>query len=705
MIVYRYGAAPPVENAARVDELLFLAHRYRNLLVEVDLARRGAARAEVDVEADVAAQLRIEAAAVAHLPACRTREVCDAVAVEDRCAPCQDRHLAHVPVAAARFAVWQGVKAERADLHPAGAADAAVTAARDQRDAGAPAKTLAKARKNAHAVLVRQRAARSTATFVQRLLVVLDNIEDRAKEFGKVARSRSGLSGSWGTYLLAEQARDAARESGKEPHFRRWDGTGRVAVQLQKGLSVTKVLEGADTRLRLAPLPDGPGSTRTGGKQEGSRRSGQRYSLMMRVGSDGRAPVWAVVPFTLHRPLPKDGVIKWAVLRRDRVGPDFRWSVQFTVVEGVMRADPEVVADRTGTVGLDIGWRARSGGLRLGYWQDDRGRHGEIALPKEVLDDLEHIRSIGAARDRLFNDFQDRLAGWTRDTSTALPSWLAREAATLPQWKSADRLTRLAWRWRNSRFPGDEAIFGPHADCPRDKNCALDCIAHVECWRYKDRHLHRWEAHGMSKILARRDEIYRCVAAEKFARCYRTVKIERFKLPGVHGRAGLDADATDGEKVRADRASSRRHMAAPGTFRLALINACHQRGTVVVEIAAAYTTQDCADCGFRNDFGAAAATSIDLRCGGCGVTWDQDRNAARNLLARHAASSPVAPGNSKALAGGKSARQQRFSQRQDRGGVTNGGADGGRSQEETEVGEIAGRGEGAVENLAQEDGT
>jgi len=65
-------------------------------------------------------------------------------------------------------------------------------------------------------------------------------------------RAASGLSGSWGSYLLVEAAVDSAKQHPEEPRFRRWDGTGRVGVQLQGGLSVDDVLAGIDTRLRGA---------------------------------------------------------------------------------------------------------------------------------------------------------------------------------------------------------------------------------------------------------------------------------------------------------------------------------------------------------------------------------------------------------------------------------------------------------------------
>ena len=106
-------------------------------------------------------------------------------------------------------------------------------------------------------------------------------------------------------------------------------------------------------------------------------------------------------------------------------------------------------------------------------------------------------------------------------------------------------------------------------------------------------------------------------------------------------------------------------------------------------------------CGARNDFGPDAAASVDLRCAGCGEVLDQDRNAARNLLAGYAARGPVPPSDGASLAGGKSVRQQRFSRRRARGNDGPAGETSGCSHEEAQNGEPAGDLVGRVEISAQ----
>jgi hypothetical protein len=347
----------------------------------------------------------------------------------------------------------------------------------------------------------------------------------------------------------------------------------------------------------------------------------------------------------------------WAVMRAERIGPvatspegvprlaDLRWSLLLTVdcAEGASARDQQVNEDREGVVAVDLGWRMRADGCRVGYWVDDSGHHEELVLPENVLTDLEHARSIGAIRRRNANEMQTALVEWRAAHVGVLPEppeWFVRATATLASWKSANRLTALAWRWRDHRFDGDEEMW----------------VA-VEAWRRQDRHLAQWEANETDKVLARRNEQYKRWAAI-FARNYRHVVIEKFNLPEVAGRRGLKAKATDGEKVFADNASSRRHMTAPGIFRLAIVNACRSRSTEVHERPAAFTTLDCWKCGFREDWDTAP--TIDHRCGSCGATWDQDYSAAVNLRNGYVASDRVVKPAPRSLARRMSARQQRF---------------------------------------------
>jgi hypothetical protein len=55
MKVYQYGLRPATENAAVVAEQMWLAHRYRNTLVEIERGRRAAVRRLCEASDELAA--------------------------------------------------------------------------------------------------------------------------------------------------------------------------------------------------------------------------------------------------------------------------------------------------------------------------------------------------------------------------------------------------------------------------------------------------------------------------------------------------------------------------------------------------------------------------------------------------------------------------------------------------------------------------
>ena len=233
--VYQYGLLQPTTGQDLVWTQLRSAHRYYNRLIEIERERRAAYRAFrsahglADLEAEYAsAQAEIE----------RARDAVSAQRGRDRSRK-TDPALRAVVVAA-------------------------VAAAREI------------------AALLRVRSAEMARDPV--LLVESDRINDEARARVKVARAECGVY--WGTYLLVEAAVDAAVKSKTDPAFRRWDGRGRLGVQIQGGMPAGELF-GDDTRAQIAPTAD----------HRAGRRAGTRRMLRLRVGSTpDRQPIWAEWP-------------------------------------------------------------------------------------------------------------------------------------------------------------------------------------------------------------------------------------------------------------------------------------------------------------------------------------------------------------------------------------------------------------------------
>jgi transposase len=105
------------------------------------------------------------------------------------------------------------------------------------------------------------------------------------------------------------------------------------------------------------------------------------------------------------------------------------------------------------------------------------------------------------------------------------------------------------------------------------------------------------------------------------SRRYHTAHIEDCNWKDISRHLPAEEDTDD------TAARLYRHVAAPGT----LAQMIEQRFAATLRVNPAYTTMVCHQCGSREEFDAAR--HLRHQCQSCGAAWDQDFNAARNLLA------------------------------------------------------------------------
>lgn len=251
--VFKYGCLAPIQGAKTVDEQMFLAHRYRNALTQIELERRQECRRLVG---DMMPEL------------------------EKAVADLSER------LHGGREAISKGRKKGATPAPP---------------ETVEEVKALYGELKKARAKLKEEK----TRVYADpNIKAQLAEIDGRAHESAKKARKDSGLY--WGTYLAVEQGCDKARKSKMDPRFERFDGSGHLAVQIQKGLPSEAVF-GDDNRVRVDPVdPDAWNSP-----VRGVRRNLSKTKLWLRVASEGNDPVWAVLPMIMHRPLPANSRVKW----------------------------------------------------------------------------------------------------------------------------------------------------------------------------------------------------------------------------------------------------------------------------------------------------------------------------------------------------------------------------------------------------------
>jgi transposase len=140
-------------------------------------------------------------------------------------------------------------------------------------------------------------------------------------------------------------------------------------------------------------------------------------------------------------------------------------------------------------------------------------------------------------------------------------------------------------------------------------------------WRKKHIHLWTWAVNLRDQLTRRRLEHYRRFAADLVER-YGTVYLERFDLRRVSRKAAPEVeDIPITGKYRA--------IAAPGILRMVIENACRRTGVAVRRIRPRHSTRTCSACGRLEQWNVAKELVHTCRCG---ATWDQDYNAAIQIL-------------------------------------------------------------------------
>lgn len=250
--------------------------------------------------------------------------------------------------------------------------------------------------------------------------------------------------------------------------------------------------------------------------------------------------------------------------------------------------------------GIDLGWRLLAdGGLRVGYICDNAGRSEPIHLPARIVGEFHHSDDIASIRDTHFDAMRMRVAAWVVEQKE-LPEWVAERTESLALWKSKGRLAQLLAHWSSNRFVGDEEI---HMQLSR--------------WMERDVHLWQYERGCKKKATRQRRSFYRQFAAE-ISRQYHSVAIEKIDW------TQLSRDPTPESNETVNRIASRnRTIAAVGELSGFL------KAVGVPEAPAENTTRQCHLCDHINNWDQQILVHT---CGGCGATWDQDENAAMNLL-------------------------------------------------------------------------
>lgn len=507
--VYRYGLLPPTVHPEKVSEQLSLAHAYQNKLVELERARR-TARDEILAKQPALAEI--------------------------------DRRLAELQAALALHS--ETIGNERSEARDKRAGD--TTAVKNVRE---EMRVLWKKRKE------ELKTALALPHIVDALAVI------QADFRLKIKAERAVCGVFWGTYTQIERAAEQASGSPTPPRFQRWTGDGSIGIQIitpaGQGAKqeVAKVLNGENTSVRISPQAQSiPG-----------RMGKSLHRLLLRIGSEGRDPIFAEWPIILHRPLPEGSLVKAAKVVRRRIGAHDNWSVHFTLVLNDSKTSEEDKA-----IAVNLRWaRTTLDGEATTLAADytsDIGK-GDISVAPEVVSQLRKSDDLRSIRDKNFDKIRGELSPQLKILT--LPEEMKSRLEFMHAWKAQGKLAATVIWWRHNRFEGDATAF-----------------ALAEAWRKQDKHLWDWEANSRRKALARRKDSYRVFAAQA-ARKHHVLVIEKINLARLAKKPELDEERDFNAK-----ASAQRFATAPSELRSALLNAFRREGGRVVEVAAGYTSRE-----------------------------------------------------------------------------------------------------------------
>lgn len=537
-IVYAYGCAPRTDIPEEVDEQLRLAHDFWNQLVELELRHENALDA-------------------------MWREYPEAATLMERVDTAE----------ALRKQLREQVRGERVNTSTVLAAKARAVELR----------TVEAGLKKMRAELrVAKNKAEVKESSKPRKAHLLEEHKGRVKA-ARIEAANRGLY--WGTYnqVLADMKvaingviRKRTNGEPAKLRFQRWDGTGTLAVQLQRqaGNPVRdpRGLAERTTRWRnvfsLSPwIPPAEFDAMSRPEQRRIARTGR---VRMNVGHDRVIEI----PVMVHRMLPPDADVLTTSLSVTRVAGQRRISISVTIA----LPDPEPVTDGP-RVSVTLGWTSIPTGIRVATLTADQPLRipadiadlvhpgpdphtVEVIVPGSWCNRLDSAIDIRSCRDKALDEIRPQLVHYLREHPDSDPEHPT--AADVARWRAPARFAAVALRWRNAAPPEGARI-----------------AAELESWRRTDRR--RWEAetHTRRRALGARRDGYRRIAAWLARECGQ-VTMSSVQLDRVARRTDVGVEEAAVPEVVAQRARQQRVLVAPSELRDSIGQACRRDGVTVV---------------------------------------------------------------------------------------------------------------------------
>jgi|GEM_PF-3846563 len=442
-------------------------------------------------------------------------------------------------------------------------------------------------------------------------------IQIRFDGWAKAAVALSGLDWEQGPAILDRLRATTSAvilRTGKRPRFHRKLDRISIAHRFTSGgLDASRLIDGHGRRVRLISSSNWQfRHDHTQGSQSTNRilhsPGNQHWKGRFRF---GRASLDFALAF--DRPLPDRAVVKRVTWLGQRSGLRWFWYLAITVEEPPREVPP---AWPRPEAGIDIGWRLFADGtkhdyLRIGMVADSEGHTLEVRLPLNLrLNRTRERRGFQTLREWQSEADKHKDSAKTILASLEFPQDLQPLKSTL------DGMGRRALGRLCDQFK-ERGLYS------REVADILDEIASYDGY-------HNRMATLRFRLQERRTWYYRRIA-HWFCERYGRIMIENMALQKLYARprAAKVGGASTSDQAALKKGAPYRSYASGGALRAALKYAARQSGTEIVEGQPAGSTITCWWCGEK----AVSGQSLELSCPG-GHQWDQDKNAARNLLSR-----------------------------------------------------------------------
>lgn len=428
---------------------------------------------------------------------------------------------------------------------------------------------------------------------------------ERYEKFKNI-RKNSGLF--WSNYNRVMDSYDAAKKNcmktGRKVRLSDWsreDGVLTVQIQRTKsglGASPAELMDGTMSMFQIGYVPKGVENL-----TRNKRKKGCRTMMEMRIDAAGHM---LRIPIFFHRPLPQECRVKNVQLSWRKNGERIRGQLCLNISMGKQIKSNESKK----ACGIDLGWRKNNNALLVATAHDTSGNIERLELDSRFLGGMDQV---------------DRLKGYVDDIVLEIFEKTSKNIEKLP-----DTISDILKRYNEEKGHKNlnNISMKKIADVIRFYlvgGMASELPLYLIDLYKRYRHLKDWMDNLRRKLILRRRETYR-IFAKKIAETYSRIGIEDMDLSEM---ARVKSRITGDNELHID-ARRQRVIACVHSLRAEIEHQAVKRGSEIV-YATKYTTMRCVSCG---EITSQADRAIKIwTCEKCGSSWDQDINAAKNLMA------------------------------------------------------------------------